>query len=73
MQRAETERQNLAEVGLSREVLILYRNSKEEHSWYGRTYEGRLVKVTSPRDLLGRLVQVKITGANITALEGHPE
>jgi tRNA-2-methylthio-N6-dimethylallyladenosine synthase len=73
LQRAETERQNLAEVGMSREVLVLYRNSKEEHSWYGRTYEGRLVKVASPRDLLGKLVKVKITGANITALEGHPE
>ncbi|MFZ9519499.1 MAG: tRNA (N6-isopentenyl adenosine(37)-C2)-methylthiotransferase MiaB [Silvanigrellaceae bacterium] len=73
LQRAETERQNLAEVGLTREVLVLYRNSKEVHSWYGRTYEGRLVKVASPRDLLGKLVQVKITGANITALEGHPE
>ncbi|NBW82109.1 tRNA (N6-isopentenyl adenosine(37)-C2)-methylthiotransferase MiaB, partial [bacterium] len=73
LQRAETERQNLAEVGHSREVLILYRNTKEEHSWYGRTYEGRLAKVASPRDLLGKLVQVKITGANITALEGHPE
>ncbi|MEN9824716.1 MAG: tRNA ((37)-C2)-methylthiotransferase MiaB [Pseudomonadota bacterium] len=73
LQRAETERQNLAEVGMPREVLVLYRNSKEEHSWYGRTYEGRLVKVASPRDLLGKLVKVKITGANITALEGHPE
>jgi tRNA-2-methylthio-N6-dimethylallyladenosine synthase len=73
IQRAETERQNLAEIGRSREVLILYRNPKEEHSWYGRTYEGRLVKVSSPRNILGQLVQIKVSGANITALEGSPE
>jgi tRNA-2-methylthio-N6-dimethylallyladenosine synthase len=72
VQRAETERQNLEEVGKIREVLVLYRNTKEEQSWYGRTYEGRLVKVSSPRDLLGKLLQVQITGANITALEGSP-
>lgn len=72
VQREETERQNLAEVGHTREVLVLYRNTKEDNSWYGRTYEGRLVKVSSPRNLLGKLVQVAITGANITALEGHP-
>ncbi|MEY3901523.1 MAG: tRNA ((37)-C2)-methylthiotransferase MiaB [Pseudomonadota bacterium] len=71
-QREETERQNLAEVGHSREVLVLYRNPKEEHSWYGRTYEGRLVKVSSPRNLLGQTIPVLVTGANLTALEGHP-
>ncbi|NBO39380.1 tRNA (N6-isopentenyl adenosine(37)-C2)-methylthiotransferase MiaB [bacterium] len=72
LQRAETERQNNAEIGHTREVLVLYRNPKEENSWYGRTYEGRLVKVASVRDLLGKLVQVQITGANLTALEGLP-
>ncbi|MEN9809972.1 MAG: tRNA ((37)-C2)-methylthiotransferase MiaB [Pseudomonadota bacterium] len=71
-QREETERQNLAEVGHAREVLVLYRNPKEEHSWYGRTYEGRLVKVSSPRNLLGQTLSVLVTGANLTALEGHP-
>ncbi|MBM3382545.1 MAG: tRNA (N6-isopentenyl adenosine(37)-C2)-methylthiotransferase MiaB [Betaproteobacteria bacterium] len=73
LQRQETERQNLAEIGHTREVLVLYRNPKEEHSWYGRTYEGRLVKVGTPRNILGLTVPVKITGANLTALEGHPE
>lgn len=73
VQREETERQNLAEISQTREVLILYRNLKEEHTWYGRTYEGRLVKVTTPRDILGKIIPVKVTGANITALEGHPE
>lgn len=73
LQREETERQNLSEIGHTREVLVLYKNPKEENSWYGRTYEGRLVKVGSPRNLAGRILDVKITGANITALEGIPE
>lgn len=73
LQRQETERQNLAEVGQTRDVLILYRNPKEENSWYGRTYEGRLVKVSTPRNILGRTLPVKISGANLTALEGRPE
>lgn len=73
LQRDETERQNKAEIGKNRSVLILYRNPKETDSWYGRTYEGRLVKVNTPRNILGKTVNVSITGANITALEGHPE
>jgi len=75
LQKRETERQNAAEIGLTREVLMLYRNRKDkgdESTWYGRSNEGRLVKVHSPRDLIGKLLQVKITGANATALEGHP-
>ncbi|MBX9703354.1 MAG: radical SAM protein, partial [Silvanigrellaceae bacterium] len=72
LQKEETLRQNLAEISKEREVLILYKNRKEDHSWYGRTYEGRLVKVRSPRaEILGRLVQVKIIDANLTALEGN--
>ncbi|APJ05060.1 tRNA (N6-isopentenyl adenosine(37)-C2)-methylthiotransferase MiaB [Silvanigrella aquatica] len=70
-QRKETERQNRAEIGKIREVLVLYKNRKEENSWYGRSYEGRLVKVQSPRNLIGKLIPVKIIGANLTALEGH--
>lgn len=73
IQRLETERQNNAEIGHLREVLVLYRNTKEDNSWYGRTFEGRLVKIHSAQNLLGQTVGIKITGANITALEGHPE
>ena len=73
VQREETERQNKGEIGKSRSVLVLYRNQKEENSWYGRTYEGRLVKVSTPRNILGKTLNVQITGANLTALEGHPE
>ncbi len=71
IQRKETERQNLAEIDKIREVLVLYKNRKDEHSWYGRTNEGRLVKIHSPRNIVGMLVSVKITNANITALEGR--
>lgn len=70
LQKEETERQHQAEVGLTRDVLVTYKNSKDENSWYGRTFQGRLVKVSSPIDLVGKTVPVKITGANVTALEG---
>jgi tRNA-2-methylthio-N6-dimethylallyladenosine synthase len=72
LQRTETERQNRAEINKIRSVLILYKNSKEENSWYGRTYEGRLVKVQTPRFLIGSIMPILITNANTTALVGHP-
>lgn len=70
LQRKETLRQNLAEIGKTRDVLILYKNKKEENSWYGRTYEGRLVKITSSQNYVGLILPVKITEANLIALEG---
>jgi tRNA-2-methylthio-N6-dimethylallyladenosine synthase len=72
LQKEITARQNQGEIGKTREVLILYKNLKDDISWYGRTYEGRLVKVISPRTLLGSTVPVLITQANATALMGHP-
>ncbi len=71
-QRAETEKQHQEEIGQVRNVMVLYKNSKEENTWYGRTYEGRLVKVFAQRNLVGITLPVKISGANITALEGSP-
>lgn len=67
-----TLRQNLAEIGSTREVLILYQNRKEKHSWYGRTSQGRLVKVSSPRNIEGMTIPIEIVDANKTALAGHP-
>ena len=69
-QRKETLRQNENEIGKTRDVLILYKNKKADDSWYGRTYEGRLVKVSCAENILGRTLPVKISGANVTALEG---
>ena len=70
LQHKETLRQNLAEIGKIRDVLVLYKNKKEENTWYGRTYEGRLVKVFSEKNEVGVILPVKITKANLTALEG---
>jgi tRNA-2-methylthio-N6-dimethylallyladenosine synthase len=70
LQRKETERQNFQEISKIREVLMLYKNRKEENSWYGRTNEGRLVKVHSPRNIIGKILPVKIIDANLTALVG---
>jgi tRNA-2-methylthio-N6-dimethylallyladenosine synthase len=70
LQKKETLRQNLAEIGKLRDVLMLYKNKKEENTWYGRTYEGRLVKVHSKENFVGKTIPVKIIDANITALEG---
>jgi tRNA-2-methylthio-N6-dimethylallyladenosine synthase len=71
LQRKETERQNALEIGQNRETLVMYKNRKEENTWYGRTYQGRLVKIHSPRNIVGKILEVKITDANVTALEGH--
>jgi tRNA-2-methylthio-N6-dimethylallyladenosine synthase len=70
MQKSETLRQNLAEINQVREVLIAYENKKQKDTWYGRTFEGRLVKVHSKENLVGKLLNVKVVDANLTALEG---
>ncbi|MCA2961919.1 MAG: tRNA (N6-isopentenyl adenosine(37)-C2)-methylthiotransferase MiaB [Silvanigrellales bacterium] len=72
LQKKETERQNAQEIGQVRNVLVLYKNKKEANAWYGRTFQGRLVKVHSTEVLLGQTLPVKISGANVTALEGSP-
>lgn len=72
LQKRETERQNAQEIGKTRDVLVLYKNKKEENTWYGRTFQGRLVKVHSAENCVGQTLPVKISGANVTALEGAP-
>jgi tRNA-2-methylthio-N6-dimethylallyladenosine synthase len=72
LQDAITTRLNKAEIGQRRHVLILYKNRKEDHSWYGRTYQGRLVKVLTARPVSGKILDVTITEANKTALVGVP-
>lgn len=71
VQKQITLKQNLAEIGKIRDVLVLYKNKKEENTWYGRTNEGRLVKIFSAHNNQGSILPVKITGANLTALEGY--
>lgn len=72
LQQKETLRQNLDEIGKVRDVMIVYKNQKEVNTWYGRTYEGRLVKVHAGRNIVGKILPIQITDANLTALEGYP-
>lgn len=67
-----TTEQNRNEIGRTREVLILYKDSKKPDSWYGRSYEGRLVRVHSAKNLLGQTVAVRIFDANKTACLAEP-
>jgi tRNA-2-methylthio-N6-dimethylallyladenosine synthase len=70
LQRQITQKQNQEEVGKTRDVLILYQNKKEKDSWYGRTFEGRLTKVSCPLNIIGKTLPVLIRDAHLTALEG---
>jgi len=73
MQDKITIKQNLAEIGKIREVLVLYESPKYPGVYYGRTQHYRLVKVNSPnRNITGKLIDVKIFQANKTAIEGSP-
>jgi tRNA-2-methylthio-N6-dimethylallyladenosine synthase len=63
---------NQSEIGRDREVLVHYASRKEDNVYYGRTPQFRLVKIPSGRDLVGRIIPVRITDANKTALVGEP-
>lgn len=71
LQNKITTEQNENEIGRTRQVLVLYESKKDPGSFYGRTPHYRLVKVKSGRDITGELLNVEITGANKTALEGR--
>ena len=62
---------NLAQIGREEEVLCHYESTKEKGIYYGRTESFRLVRVAANRDLVGKMVAVKITEANKTALVGE--
>lgn len=67
-----TVEQNRNEIGKVREVLITYRSQKDPDVYYGRTQHFRLVKIASPRQLIGQTIDVEILDANKTALVGRP-
>lgn len=71
LQSSITVKQNLAEIGKTREVLCHYESRKEPGIFYGRTPEFRLVRIASQRDLVGELVKAEIVEANQTALVGR--
>ncbi|MBF0443576.1 MAG: tRNA (N6-isopentenyl adenosine(37)-C2)-methylthiotransferase MiaB [Oligoflexales bacterium] len=62
--------QNLQEIGRTRRVHCLYKNRKEDNSYYGRTEHFRLVKLFSKEDIIGKDLKVEITAGNKTALLG---
>lgn len=62
---------NQQEIGRKRQVLVHYQSKKDPHAYYGRTEQFRLVKIKSPRNLIGQLVEVEISNANKTALEAQ--
>jgi tRNA-2-methylthio-N6-dimethylallyladenosine synthase len=66
-----TEEINRSEIGLERSVLVLYKDLKLENSWYGRTYQGRLARIQSSENLVGKIVSTHIYDANKTALLGR--
>ena len=71
LQDSITLKQNLAEIGRQREILISYESKKQPGTFFGRTPHFRLVRVASPTDIVGQLVDVEITGAHKTALDAR--
>jgi tRNA-2-methylthio-N6-dimethylallyladenosine synthase len=63
--------QHQAEIGKASQVLFTYESSKEPNVYYGRTEQFRLVKVASQQALAGKLLPVRMTHANKTALLGE--
>jgi tRNA-2-methylthio-N6-dimethylallyladenosine synthase len=78
LQNAKTLAQHQAFIGKTENIFMVYPNRKDEtnQSFYGRTWQSRLVKVAlptpfvNPQEWLGKNVTVRITDCNITALEG---
>ena len=71
LQDSITLKQNLAEIGRQREILISYESKKQPGTFFGRTPQFRLVRVASPTNIVGRLVNVEITSAHKTALDAR--
>ena len=71
LQDAITLEANDALVGQQKPVLVQYADAKEEGAYYGRTDCFRLVKLRSPRNLIGENVSVMIDESGKTALYGH--
>ncbi|MDE3269823.1 MAG: tRNA (N6-isopentenyl adenosine(37)-C2)-methylthiotransferase MiaB, partial [Pseudomonadota bacterium] len=70
LQKKITTEQNNAEIGNERQVLVYYQSKKEPHIYYGRTDHFRLVRIFSRTNIVGKMLTVKITAGNATALVG---
>jgi len=71
LQQRMQERQNQARVGRTEEVLV--DTGGEDGRVAGRTRDFRIVHLDGERELLGRLLQVEITGSGPNALVGRAE
>jgi tRNA-2-methylthio-N6-dimethylallyladenosine synthase len=65
-----TLRRNRAEVGLIREVLVEGPSKAGSSQLTGRTQQNRIVNFTGSKDLIGRLVSVRVTTAFTHSLQG---
>ncbi len=72
VQKVITEEQNAAEIGKTRDTLLVYKNKREPTTWYGRTFQGRLVRVLNIEGTSGQTLPVRITDSTATTLVGHP-
>ena len=62
--------ENEKELGKTRKVLFLYKSKKDDGVYCGRSEHFKLLKVPAGRDIIGQQLEVKITKATKTALEG---
>ena len=69
-QRRVTFEKNQELVGMEKEVLVTGPNRKESRDLSGRTRCNRVVHFRGPRDLVGRLVSIRIDQANKNSLRG---
>ena len=59
-----------AMVGTTQTVLVTGRSAKSDDCWAGRTPNNRVVNFPAGRDLLGRLVTVRVSAVNANSLMG---
>ena len=59
-----------AMVGTTQTVLVTGRSAKSDACWAGRTPNNRVVNFPAGRDLLGRLVTVRVSAVNANSLMG---
>ena len=58
-------------LGKTVEVLVLGDSEKDESKVYGYTDTMKLVNVSGPKDIIGKIVSVKITDAKSFSLDGE--
>ena len=57
-------------VGTSQQVLIEGTSKTDPMKLFGRTFTNKIVNFSGPTDLIGQIIDVKITGSNRNSLDG---